>query len=135
MVGHYLLFNRNCEQAIETYVNAFEATVTEVRKYSDMPQNPAFPIAEADLNLVLHARLQIGDTELMCADSGSKLVAGDHMYVTITTKDIELVKRAWHILKENGTIYMDLTPSFFASLHGSLRDQYGINWMFTAMQE
>lgn len=134
MVGHYLLFHRTCEKAIETYVNAFDATVTELQKYSDMPPNPAYPIAEENQNLVLHARLKIGDTELMCADSDNKSVAGDNMYVTITTADVELVKRAWHILKENGEIYMDLTPSFFAHLHGSLKDQYGINWMFTALK-
>jgi PhnB protein len=38
------------------------------------------------------------------------------------------------MLKQEGEVYMDLAPSFFAKLHGSLRDKYGINWMFTALK-
>jgi PhnB protein len=54
------------------------------------------------------------------------------MYVTITTGDEAMVLRAWDALKEGGEVYMALQPSFFAKLHGSLRDQFGVNWMFTA---
>ena len=54
------------------------------------------------------------------------------MYVTVTTSDASLVQKAWDTLKNGGQIYMELAPSFFAKLHGSLRDRFGINWMFTA---
>jgi PhnB protein len=53
------------------------------------------------------------------------------MYITITVKDSNFVKTAWDILKQDGKIHMELTPSFFAVLHGSLQDKFGINWMFT----
>jgi PhnB protein len=33
-----------------------------------------------------------------------------------------------------GKIYIDLTPTFFAELNGSLQDKFSINWMFTAMK-
>jgi PhnB protein len=56
------------------------------------------------------------------------------MYVSITIKDAAFVQKAWDILKQNGEIYMELAPSFFAALHGSLRDKFGINWMFTALK-
>ena len=42
-----------------------------------------------------------------------------------------LVRNAWNLLKEDAEIYMDLAPTFFAALHGSLRDRFGVNWMFT----
>lgn len=42
-----------------------------------------------------------------------------------------LVRNAWNLLKEDAEIYMDLAPTFFATLHGSLRDRFGVNWMFT----
>ncbi|MDR0639362.1 MAG: hypothetical protein LBG27_10780 [Spirochaetaceae bacterium] len=55
MIGHYLMFNRNCMEALETYAKAFNAKIGEARRYGDMPPAPAFPIAESDKGLVLHA--------------------------------------------------------------------------------
>jgi PhnB protein len=119
-------------EALETYSQAFDAKMTEVKKYGDMPPHPAFPIAESDKGLVLHARLNINGAELMCADASEPGAACSNMYVSVTTPDAALVRKAWDILKDGGEIYMELAPSFFAHLHGSLRDRFGINWMFTA---
>ncbi len=134
MLGHYLMFNRNCAQALSFYEKAFDATVTEMQTYGQMPPNPAFPIAEEDRDLVLHAKLVLDGMELMCADSAGRSTAGDNMYVSLTTKDSAAVQKAWDMLKEGGELYMELQPSFFAALHGSLRDRFGINWMFTALK-
>lgn len=134
MFSHYLMFNRNCADALATYAKAFGAEIVEMQKYGDMPQGTGFPVADTDRNLVLHARLLWDGTEIMCADSSWHSQAGNNMYVSITTKDAALVQRAWEILKQGGEIYMELAPSFFAAAHGSLRDRFGINWMFTALK-
>jgi PhnB protein len=119
-------------EALETYAKVFNAKITEVQKYGDMPPNPAFPIAENDKGLVLHARLQINGTELMCADAPESRADGNNMYIAVTTPDAALIQKAWDILKDGGKIYRELAPSFFALLHGSLRDRFGINWMLSA---
>lgn len=134
MLGHYLMFNRNCVDAIRTYEKALDAKVVELQKYGDMPPNPAFPVSEADRDLVLHARLQLDGMEIMCADSSGRSVGGDNMYVSVTTKDAALVQKAWGLLAQDGEVYMELAPSFFAVLHGSLRDKFGISWMFTVLK-
>ena len=59
---------------------------------------------------------------------------GNNMYVSITTKNAALIQRAWNVLKQDGEIYMELTESFFTVLLGSLRDRFGIDWMFTAIK-
>jgi PhnB protein len=134
MLGQYLMFNRDCAEALELYARAFDARVTEKQAYGDMPPNPAFPIAEADKGLVLHARLAFDGAELLCADSFERLQAGDNMYVSYTSKDMAAVQKAWDVLKDGGEVYMELAPSFFAAAHGSLQDRFGINWMFTALR-
>ena len=134
MIGHYLMFNRNCAEALEVYAKAFTARITEMQKYGDMPPDPAFPVAENDKGLVLHARLLLDNAEIMAADSSERSESGSNMYVSVTLKDAALVQKAWDALKPGGEIYMDLAPSFFAALHGSLRDRFGINWMFTALK-
>lgn len=134
MFSHYLMFNRNCAEALQTYVQAFEAEIVEMQKYDDMPPDPAFPVPDGDRELVLHSRLRWGGSEIMCADSSGPARAGDNMYVSITTQDAALVQKAWSVLKQDAEVYMELAPSFFAVAHGSLRDRFGINWMFTARQ-
>ncbi len=131
MVSHYLMFDRNCYEALETYVKAFGAQITEMQKYGDVP-NLGFPIDDNDKNLILHSKLKLDNTEIMCADSTEHIQLGKNMYISFTTNDEALVKQAWEILKLNGEIYMELSPTFFAQLHGSLQDKFGINWMFTA---
>lgn len=131
MIGHYLMFARNCEAALRTYEAAFGARIQQVQRYGDMPPNPDFPIAEADRNLVLNARFTIREYEIMCADSARPYQAGNNMYVSVMMEEAS-IRQAWEVLKEDGEIYMELAPAFFATLHGSLRDRYGINWMFSA---
>lgn len=135
MLGHYLMYNRNCAEALDIYSRAFDAEIVEKQTYGDMPPNPAFPISEEDKGLVLHARIAIDNMELQCADASGSIEMGSNMYVSFTTADADKVKKAWDILKENGHIYMELAPSFFAVLHGSLKDKFGVNWMFTLMKE
>ncbi len=131
MLGHYLMFNRNCEEALKVYEEAFHTKTTMVQKYKDMPSNPNFPIPEQDMNLILHSRLVIDGTEVMCADSGQAPKSGSNMFITLTTGDLKLVEQAWNHLKEGGKIYLELSPTFFAKLHGHLQDKFGVNWMFT----
>lgn len=132
MLGHYLMFNGNCAEALEVYASAFGGKIMEMRRYGDMPPNPDFPVPEDKKNLVLNSRLQIDGQELMGADSSERGEAGSNMYVSVVL-DEKAVQKAWDGLKQDAEIYMELTPTFFASLHGSLRDRFGINWMFTAM--
>lgn len=135
MLGHYLMFNGNCAEALETYKQALGAEVGEIKRYGDMPPNPAFPVSEEQKGLVLHARLKIDGGEIMCADASELSGTGKNMYISVTTPDSDYVRKAWEILKEGGEIYMELAPSFFAEAHGSLKDRYGVNWMFTALKQ
>jgi len=133
MIGHYLMFNRNCAEALEVYAQVFGVPVLEKQCYGDMPSNPDFPVAEQDRGLVLHSRLVIDGSEIMCADSTGRHQPGSNMYVTVTTADADLVAKAWESLEVDGEVYMALAPTFFSPAHGSLRDRFGVNWMFTVL--
>jgi len=132
MIGHYLMFNNNCQDALDVYEKALDAKILQKQTYGDMPPNPDFPVAKEDEGLVLNANFEIAGTVLMASDVGQlSAKAGTNMYLTITTEDKEFATRAWEMLKEGGEVINDLQPTFFAELHGSLRDKFGIGWMFT----
>jgi PhnB protein len=127
------MFNNNCEEALAVYEQAFGAKVLHKQTYGDMPPNPDFPVALEEKGLVLNAQFEIAGTVLMASDVGQlAATVGNNMYVAITTEDKALTTNAWELLKEGGEVINDLQPTFFAELHGSLRDKFGISWMFTA---
>jgi PhnB protein len=131
MVGMYLMFNGKCKEALTLYEKAFSIKVKEIQRYGDMPPNPNFPVSDNEKDRILHSKFILDETEIMCSDSSGENESGSNMYVSITTKDEKLVNQAWDILKDAGKVYMELQPSFFALFHGSLQDQFGVNWMFT----
>jgi len=124
------MFGGNCQEALKTYEEAFDAKIAAIQKYSDMPPNPNFRVSEEQRNLVLHSSINILGSDFMCADSNSGCSAGSNMYVSVSA-DEAAVRKAWDILKQDGKVYMELQPAFFAKLHGSLQDRFGINWMFS----
>jgi len=128
------MFNGNCTGALEFYKEALAAKVIEVQRYGDMPSSPDFNVPDDKKNLILHARFSIDGGEVMCADAHERHIPGSNMYVSITSTDEAYVQKAWDLLKKGGEVYMELAPSFFALAHGSLRDKFGVNWMFTAMK-
>lgn len=134
MITPYLMFNRDCEEAFKVYQNAFDGELLAMQKYGDMPPNPEFPVDERDKNLVLHAQLKLTENGyIMGSDSSRDLKSGQKVSISVELNSEERAIKAWNILKEGGNVVMDLQPTFFAKLHGSVTDKFGITWMFTVM--
>lgn len=132
MIKPYLMFNRDCAEAFEMYQTAFNGEMIAIQKYGDMPPSPEFPIAEADKGLVLHAELKLTEAgHIMGSDSQRELQDGEKVVISVELDDEERAISAWNILKDGGSVYMNLAPTFFAKLHGSVKDKYGVTWMFT----
>ncbi|MCL2573713.1 MAG: VOC family protein [Defluviitaleaceae bacterium] len=118
MIKTYLMFNGNCMEAMERYVSIFKGKVNFAMKYPD------------NSDKVYHAELDILGSTILCCDSEEESV-NNNMFISICLKADELQK-AWDALAEGGKIRYDLQPADFTELHGSLKDKYGVNWMFSA---
>jgi PhnB protein len=132
MIKPYLMFNRECDEAFKLYQKAFNGEIIAIQKYGDMPPNPDFPVAEDDKNLVLHAELKITENgSILGSDYRQDLQSDGKVSISVELSTEETAIKAWNVLKDNGTVHMDLQPTFFAKLHGSLKDRFGVTWMFT----
>ncbi|WP_045520953.1 VOC family protein [Neobacillus niacini] len=132
MIKPYLLFNRECDEAFKWYQKAFDGEIIAIQKYGDMPPNPDFPVAESDKNLVLHAELKITETGyIMGSDYQQDLQDAGKVCISVELNSEEHAINAWNILKDGGNVHNDLQPTFFSKLHGSLKDKFGVTWMFT----
>ena len=134
MIKPYLMFNRECDEAFKLYQKAFDGEMLHIQKYGDMPPNPEFPVAEDDKDLVLHAELKLTETgSIMGSDGKRDSQDGGKVSISVELASEESAKNAWNVLKDGGSVHMDLQPTFFAKLHGSLVDKFGVTWMFTVM--
>ena len=127
----YLMFDGKCEEALKLYEKAFDAKIETIMKYKDAPANPEFPIAEEDMDKVIHSSINIMGHQVMGSDT-ENLVDGNKVYLSIEFDTKEALQKSWDVLAAGAMDkYMEPIETFFAVAHGSLRDRYGINWMFT----
>ncbi|HUC29117.1 MAG TPA: hypothetical protein VMR80_06020, partial [Candidatus Acidoferrum sp.] len=76
----------------------------------------------------LHARISIGETELMAADIPNAEPMRS-AYLTLSVDgDIE-ADRIFFVLSDGGQVLMPIQETFLASRFGQVRDRFGINWM------
>ena len=79
-------------------------------------------------NAILHARISIGDTELMAADIPNAEPMRS-AYLTLRQDTEPEAERVFSALSDGGQVLMPMQETFFASRFGQVRDRFGINWM------
>jgi PhnB protein len=77
---------------------------------------------------VLHARISLGDTDLLGADIPNAQPMRS-AYLSLGVESDAEAERVFSALSAGGEVFMPLQETFFATRFGQLRDQFGINWM------
>lgn len=127
-INTYLTFNGQCAEAIKFYEQAIGAKVLFKMTWGESPMAGELP-AEMH-NMIMHATLELGDGQLMCADSppGSyEKPAG--MSVSLHVSDITEGERVFKALSENGSVTMPFEKTFWSPGFGMCVDKFGIPWM------
>jgi PhnB protein len=78
---------------------------------------------------IIHARMTIGDTELIGNDVPSsvfKKMRSVYLYLSVdSAKEAERVHK---LLAEGGEIFMPMEETFYATRFSMLRDRFGVSW-------
>ncbi|WP_102027600.1 VOC family protein [Salirhabdus sp. Marseille-P4669] len=129
----YINFDGNCREAVTYYAEIFKTEKPNIMTFSDGPQNPDFPIPEEAKNRVMHTELTIFGSRVMFSDTfpGWNFVQGNNISITIISNDTEAITNAFHKLKEEGKVGMDLQETFWSKLYGTVTDKFGISWQFS----
>jgi PhnB protein len=77
---------------------------------------------------VLHARISIGDAELMGADIPNAEPMRS-AYLTLRVESGAEAERVFAVLADGGQVLMPMVQTFFAPRFGEVRDRFGMNWM------
>lgn len=136
LVQPYLFFDGRCEEALNFYKKALGAKVTALMRFSDSPVPPSpdmcagGDIAAMDMSKVMHANLEIGDTQIMASDGmaqGKAEFKGFSLSISASS-DAE-AQRLFKALGEGGQVQMPMAETFFASAFGMVADRFGVSWM------
>lgn len=136
-VSTYLNFPRSTEQAFHFYRSVFGGEFNgPVHRFGQAPATPGQPpMAEADKQLVMHVELPIlGGHLLMGTDApesmGFKLSAGNNVHINLEPDTRAETERLFNALAVGGQIEMPLQDMFWGAYFGSLKDRFGVQWMF-----
>lgn len=128
----YLFFDGHCDEAIAFYRQALGAEVLMLMRFGEGPEGseecPGGATPPADK--VMHACLQIGQTQVLLSDgfSGGK-PEFKGISLSLSASDDAEAKRLFDGLAQGGEIVQPLLPTFFASSFGMVNDRFGVSWM------
>jgi PhnB protein len=122
----YLNYGGNCQQAFRFYEQHLGGKITMMMTHGQGPNPNQVPADWKDA--ILHARMSIGDTELMGADiPGCQPMRS--AYLTLLVGSIGEAERIYAALSDGGEIFMPMSETFFAFRFAQLRDKFGTSWM------
>ena len=125
-VNTYVNFAGTCAEAFRYYERHLGAKVGMMMTHEQAPDpsrlNPEWRTK------VLHARISIGDSELMAADiPGAEPMRS--AYLTLSVNSDTEAERLFAALSDGGQALMPMEETFFATRFGQVRDRFGMNWM------
>jgi PhnB protein len=136
-VSIYLNFPRCTEEAFRFYAEVFRTAITQpIHRFHEAPAQPGQPpLAPQDRELIMHIEMPIlGDCVLMGTDApgsmGFQLNMGNNVHINLEPDTRSETERLFTALSQGGKVEMPLQDMFWGAYFGSLRDRYGVQWMF-----
>ncbi|QYR24235.1 VOC family protein [Paenibacillus sp. sptzw28] len=132
----YLNMEGNAREAIQFYEQAIDAEVLTISTYGDMPEMPD-TFTDDLMNLVAHAKLRVGESELMFSDAptGSSIPKGKQVTICISTNSLEKSKRFFEALRQDGQVNMPFEETPFSPGFGDVTDKFGVTFqIYTEIQ-
>lgn len=141
-VSIYLNFAKETEEAFNFYKEVFNTSYEiGILRFGDIPQEPDAPELPEDVKkLVMHIELPIlGGFTLMGSDApeamGYKVNKGNNTHIMLQPDTRDETKRIFDALAQDGIVETQLQEMFWGDYYGSLKDKFGIFWMFNCREK
>ncbi len=141
-VSIYLNFEKETEAAFNFYREIFGGEFQGgIMRFRDVPSSENMPPLPAEeLNLVMHVSLPILDGfQLMGSDApksmGFKITPGNNAYINLMPATRAETRRIFTALADGGAVEQELQEMFWGDYFGSLRDKFGVLWMFNCAEK
>lgn len=133
----YLIFNGNAGEAIYFYEKALGGQIMGIMSFGDMPSVSDHPVPEEARDLVMHALLKVGDSELMFSDAfpGMPYQQGSAVEIAVVLDDEAQARKIFDALSEGGEVVMPLQKTDWSPLYGMVKDKYGVSFQVNVAGE
>jgi PhnB protein len=133
-VHTYLNFENKAEAAMRFYEKVLGGKLTEIHRFSAMPEQDGFSLTPEQKNLVMHVGLELSDGQMimasdMLAGMGPSRAEGNTVALSVHPDSKQEADRIFSALAQGGTITMPIADQFWGDYFGSLTDQFGMHWM------
>lgn len=129
-LNSYLMFNGNCEEAMNYYKDIFDGEYITFMRYKDGP--PEYSNSSNE-NKVMHVTMQFHGCELLASDSmGNTVTNGTNNYLSVSIDDEDEAVAVFNSLADGGKVEMPFEEVFWGGKFGSLVDRFGVQWMISA---
>jgi PhnB protein len=122
----YVNFAGTCAEAFRFYERHLGGTIGMMMTHGQAPDQHQVKPEWKDA--VLHARITIGETELLAADIPNAQPMRS-AYLSLNVESDAEAERIVAALSDGGEMLMKMQETFFASRFAQVRDRFGINWM------
>ncbi len=126
----YLTFDGNCEEVINYYHSVLGGE-TDFKRFSEGPSD--MPVAEGHENKIMHVRYTFESCILMASDSGGHypVNVGNNFHLSVYLPEKEKAAKAFESFSKDGEVTMPFQEVFWGGSFGSVKDKYGVSWMFS----
>jgi PhnB protein len=127
----YVCLNGTAEKAIRLYESALGAKVESLQRYGEAGGGCG-PVAREHQGLVVHAAVRIGPGVVMFSDMTPDRPAPtqSNLAIALHYTDAAAMARDFDALAAGGTVDCPIQDMFWGAKFGSLKDAYGVSWMF-----
>ncbi|MFA6150196.1 MAG: VOC family protein [Chitinophagaceae bacterium] len=132
LINPSINFNGNAEEAFNFYQSAFGGTIATIVRMKDIA-SAEMPVAEEDMNKIMHITLPIGQNMLIGNDVPSFLgkvnEQENRSKIVINADSREEADKLFNGLSAGGSVEVPISDSPWGTYFGMFRDKYGIEWM------
>ncbi|MCD1258371.1 VOC family protein [Paenibacillus athensensis] len=135
----YVNFDGMADQAIDFYSEALQAHTVKKVRFGDCSQDPAYPMPENELKMIMESSIEFAGGKLMMSDVPpsmqkvtGELVRGNQIQISLVIDDKQALQTYFTQLSVGGYVIMPLSAVPWSSCFGLLVDRYGIAWKFNS---
>ena len=128
----YLMFDGNCEAAMNFYKEVFGGEFGYMGRFGEMPGSN---VPEEYRNRIMHVDLKLPQGHIIASDHmpGADYTCkpeGSNINLSLGFEEPAAMETCFNRLAEGGRITMPLQDTFWGDRFGTLFDRFGFAWMF-----
>lgn len=134
MITPYLVFNGDCQAAMDFYRSVFPCGEPKVLNYGNyMPEGSTTP-PELLRTRVMHGEMEICGTNIWFADEATPFTKGESIRLSASVPTGKEASAIFDALCEGGTVTLPPTETFYSVFHAAVTDKFGVNWNVVALE-